>query len=72
MPMVQLFQNEKAKGRGNNTESGIWRVCVQGDKTNQEKTKVANILPLNKLAVFPLGAPPVLYFSYTMSSLASN
>ena len=44
----QLLQNDKAKGQGNNTESGVWRVCGQGDNTNQGKEikiKVVIILP---------------------------
>lgn len=45
MPTAQWFQSDKAKGRGNNSESGIRRVCVQEGKTHQEKTvKVVNIL----------------------------
>ena len=76
IPAAQLLQNDKAKGRGNNTESGVWRVCGQGDSTNQgeNQIKVVMILPPIWTCCLALGCSYLssTFSSSTMSSSVSN
>lgn len=62
MPMAHVFQNDMAKGKGNNTESGICRVCVQGVKISQEKYegKIVKTLPPKISSCFSTGCSSVL------------